>query len=291
MSCLQGQLAIVTGASSGIGRAASLELARREAHLVAIGRDRKRLEGLAEEIRQVGGGRCSTERADFRSLREVEALGEHLAVAHPRVDVLVNNAGIVPGKRELTADGFEATFQVNHLAPFLLTNRLLEPLRAAPTSRIIATSSAAHRGGRIDLDDLQGKRSWTRWGAYSASKLANVLFTRELARRVEVDGMIATCCHPGVIRTRLGRHTTGGFGIGWRLVRPLFRSPERGAKTIVYLSANPAPSQSGRYFADCQPQSLSGQAADPDLARELWRASEELLRRAGFMRDPPADVS
>jgi NAD(P)-dependent dehydrogenase (short-subunit alcohol dehydrogenase family) len=278
---LEGQTVVVTGASSGIGAAAALELAGLGAELVAIGRDRDRLGKLASATGEVGAA-CEIERADFRSLGEVQALAARLIETHPKIDVLVNNAGIVPGKRELTVDGLEATFQVNHLAPFLLTNLLLERLRAAPAARIVTTSSGAHSIGQIDLDDLQGERSFSRWRAYGGSKLANVLFTRELARRVEGKGIVASCCHPGVIRTRLGRHATGGFGLGWRIARPFFRSPKHGAKTLVYLAANPAPSQSGRYFADCKPQPVRGQAADGFLARELWQASEALLAKAAI---------
>ncbi len=234
-----GPVIVVTGASSGIGAAAAVELARRGARVIPVGRDERRLGAVAERIAAEDDGAAAEPlRADFASLADVRRLAAEIRARHERIDVLVNNAGILSGRRELTEDGHERTFAVNHLAPFLLTNMLLDRLRAAGAARIVTTSSDAHHSGRIEFDDLTATRSWSTWSSYATSKLANVLFTHALARRLHGTGATANCFHPGVIRTRLGR---GGrpIALGWKLVKPFFRSPERGAATMVYLATNP----------------------------------------------------
>jgi NAD(P)-dependent dehydrogenase (short-subunit alcohol dehydrogenase family) len=270
---------VVTGASAGIGEAAAVELARRGATVVPVGRDEKRLDRVAERTR--GANPASTqepERADFASLDEVRALAARLLERFPRIDVLVNNAGAVYGRRELSADGYELTFAVNHLAPFLLTNLLLDRLRASAPARVVTTSSAAHTGGLLDLDDLQLEHSWSSWRAYCSSKLANVLFTRELAKRVEDDRVTANCLHPGVIRSRLGRNMGGIVRGGWGIARLFFGSPRRGARTIVYLASAPEPADvSGGYFVGERRQGIAGQAANDFFAEELWTRSEEMV--------------
>jgi NAD(P)-dependent dehydrogenase (short-subunit alcohol dehydrogenase family) len=191
--------------------------------------------------------------------------------------VLVNNAGLVMGRRRLTDDGHETTFAVNHLAPFLLTNLLLDRLRESAPARVVTTSSGAHFGGLIDLDDLDGERGWSSWRAYSSSKLANVLFTRELARRLEGTRVVANCFHPGVIRTRLTRRANPLLDLGARVAAPFLGSPKSGAATLVYLAASPeAADVSGGYFESSKPGRPSAQAQDDALARALWERSEEL---------------
>ncbi|HYU61706.1 MAG TPA: SDR family NAD(P)-dependent oxidoreductase [Solirubrobacterales bacterium] len=267
---------VVTGASSGIGEAAAVELARRGATVVPVGRDERRLRAVAERIGELGSA-GEPERADFASLDDVRDLAARLLERHPRIDVLVNNAGAFFGRREVSVDGHELTFQVNHLAPFLLTNLLLDRLRASAPSRVVTTSSGVHAGGLLDLDDLELERSWSGWRAYSNSKLANVLFTRELAKRLEGTGVVANCLHPGVIRSRLGRNAGGVTGIGWSAVRLLLGSPRRGARTVVYLASAPeAQRVSGGYFAGERQRRVVGQAADDFVAEELWRRSEQL---------------
>jgi NAD(P)-dependent dehydrogenase (short-subunit alcohol dehydrogenase family) len=270
---------VVTGASAGIGEAAAVELARRGASVVPVGRDEKRLRRAAQRIGQANPrGSESPERADFASLDEVRALASRLLERFDRIDALVNNAGAVYGRRELSADGHELTFAVNHLAPFLLTNLLLERLRESAPARVVTTSSAAHSGGLLDLDDLQLERSWSSWRAYCNTKLANVLFTRELARRMEGTGVVANCLHPGVIRSRLGRNMGGIVRGGWGIARLFFASPRRGARTIVHLSGDPETADvSGGYYVGERRQAVAGQAADDFFAEELWRRSEELV--------------
>lgn len=273
-----GSVIVVTGASSGIGAAAAVELARRRARVVPVGRDERRLEAVAERIAAEGEGAVEEPlRADFASLADVRRLAADLRERHERIDVLVNNAGTLAGRRELTEDGHERTFAVNHLAPFLLTNLLLDRLAAAGGGRIVTTSSDAHHSGRIDFDDLDGARSWSTWRSYANSKLANVLFTHELARRLHGTGATANCFHPGVIRTRLGRGASP-IALGWKLVKPFFGSPERGARTIVYLATDPEAAElSGCYFADGRVRTPKLEAVDDELAARLWRTSEELV--------------
>jgi NAD(P)-dependent dehydrogenase (short-subunit alcohol dehydrogenase family) len=275
---MRGKVVVLTGASSGIGASAALELARRGATVVAVGRDEKRLQQVSERIRGVNPASVAEPlRADFASLSQVRGLARDLLERHPRIDVLVNNAGLVAGKRTLTEDGYESTFAVNHLAPFLLTNLLRERLIASAPSRVVTTSSDAHRSGRIDLDDLQGERRWSSWSAYSNSKLANALFTRALAKRLEGAGVVANCLHPGVIRTRLGRGTPAPIRLGWRAVSIFFKSPDRGATTIVHLASAPEAGEiSGAYFVDSRQSRPSARAADDELAEQLWARSEEL---------------
>jgi NAD(P)-dependent dehydrogenase (short-subunit alcohol dehydrogenase family) len=269
---VNGKVVVVTGASSGIGAAAAAELAGLGATVVPVGRDRRRLDKVAAEV---GGEPLQ---ADFASLAQVRRLADGLLERHARIDVLVNNAGLVTSGRELTEDGYEKTFAVNHLAPFLLTNLLLERLRASAPARVITTSSGAHGGGRLDFDDLQGERSWSMMRAYSASKLANILFTRGLAMRVDAAEVTANCLHPGVINTKLGGGAGRLAGLMWTLGRPFFGSPRRGASTIVYLATSEEGGEvTGGYYESSRPVGTSAAAADIDLADRLWHESERLV--------------
>jgi len=270
---------VVTGASAGIGEAAAVELARRGAAVVPVGRDERRLRRVAERIAAKGSGeRCEPEQADFASFDDVRRLATRLLERCENIDVLVNNAGAVFGRRETSADRHELTFQVNHLAPFLLTNLLLDRLRESAPARVVTTSSGAHTGGLLDLDDLELEQSWSSWRAYCNSKLANVLFTRELAKRLEGEQVVANCLHPGVIRSRLGRNMGGAMGAGWGVARMFFGSPRRGASTIVHLATSPeGGSTSGGYFVNSRPHVVVGQGADDFFAEELWRRSEEMV--------------
>jgi NAD(P)-dependent dehydrogenase (short-subunit alcohol dehydrogenase family) len=264
---------VITGATSGIGAAAALELARLGAAVVPVGRDERR---LAKVARAVGGEGI---RADLASLAEVRRLAGELLERHERIDVLVNNAGVMPGRRRLSPDGLELTFAVNHLAPFLLSNLLLDRLRESAPARVVTTSSVAHSGGLIDLDDLQLERGWTMMRAYSNSKLANILFTRELARRLEGSGVVANCFHPGVIRTRLTRRANPLLMVGARLAAPLLGSPRTGAETLVWLASAPdAGDVSGGYFENRRPARQSAQSQDDGLAAGLWERSAELAQ-------------
>jgi NAD(P)-dependent dehydrogenase (short-subunit alcohol dehydrogenase family) len=275
---LEGRVVVISGASAGIGAAAAVELARRGARVVPVGRDVRALDRVAREIESAGAPvPVEPLRADFASLDEVRRLGSELLERYDRIHVLANNAGAIFARRKLSADGHELTLQVNHLAPFLLTSLLLDRLRASAPARIVTTSSGAHAGGLLDLDDLDLERGWTTWRAYSNSKLANVLFTRELARRLDARDVVANCLHPGVIRTRLGRDMSGLVAAGWVIARPFFGSPRRGARALTYLASAPeAGHVSGVYFENSRPRGLRGQAADDFFAERLWEESERL---------------
>jgi len=269
------RVVVVTGGSDGIGAAAARMLASRGDEVVVVGRSPDKTRAVAAET----GAECHV--ADFTHLDQVRDLARELRARHSRIDVLLNNAGLIAGpQRTVTADGHELTFQVNHLAGFLLTVLLREPLAAAQ-GRVITTSSRAGtaRGARVVPGDLDMAEGYDGLRAYQASKLANVLFTRELARRWGPLGVSAAAVHPGMVRSQWGR--TGPAAV--RLVmnspfRLAMRSPERGADTLVWLAAS-APGrdwESGGYFADRKPATASPVAGDADLAKELWERSAQM---------------
>jgi len=269
------RVVVVTGGSDGIGAAAARMLASRGDEVVVVGRSPDKTRAVAAET----GAECHV--ADFTHLDQVRDLARELRARHSRIDVLLNNAGLIAGpQRTVTADGHELTFQVNHLAGFLLTVLLREPLAAAQ-GRVITTSSRAGtaRGARVVPGDLDMAEGYDGLRAYQASKLANVLFTRELARRWGPFGVSAAAVHPGMVRSQWGR--TGPAAV--RLVmnspfRLAMRSPERGADTLVWLAAS-APGrdwESGGYFADRKPATASPVAGDADLAKELWERSAQM---------------
>jgi retinol dehydrogenase 14 len=277
---LAGRTVLITGASSGIGLEASVKLASMGAALVLVARDRARGEATVAAVQQRSGSpNVSLMRCDFGSLSDVRALAAEVIATCPRLDVLVNNAGTVVARRELTEDGFERTFAVNHLAPFLLTNLLLDLLRRSTPARVVVVASAAHRGAALPFDNLQFEHGGYRlMRAYSRSKLANVLFTRELARRLAGTGVTANCLHPGAVATNIWSHAS-------RYVQPLLAvaklfmiTPEQGADTIVYLAANPAvEGQTGGYYERNRRVSPSAIGQDDAAAKELWTRSAALV--------------
>jgi retinol dehydrogenase 12 len=272
---------IVTGATRGIGRAAAIELADRGAELGVVGRDAVRVRATAEQARAAGGGGASVREhlADLTRIEEVRRLAAELLEAYPRIDVLANNAGAMFTSRHVTADGFEQTFALNHLAPFLLTNLLLERLTAS-RARVVTTASDAHKGARLDLDDLQSERGRFRAGrVYGMTKLCNILFTRELQRRN--PAIAANCFHPGVIRTGFGKNDGALTRISLTLAGPFLRSPESGASALVWLALDRAAGElHGQYVEKQRPVQPSAQAQDDRLAAELWERSGELCAQA-----------
>jgi retinol dehydrogenase 12 len=273
---MSGEVCVVTGATSGIGRATAAALAGRGAQVILVARDRGRGEAAAADLAAAGGPAPRLELADLASMGQVRALADRLG-ALERIDVLVNNAGLMAGQRRITADGFDEVFAVNHLAPFLLTNLLLGRLAAAGPARVITVSSDAHAAARLDLDDLQLEHGWQSWRAYANSKLANILFTRELARRLEGSAVTANCAHPGLVRTRFGREAKLPMRAAVTLARPFMLSPRRGAATIVYLATSPrVAGATGGYYVKSQQREPSPAARDDVTARRLWRLSEEL---------------
>ena len=273
---MNGKVCVVTGATSGIGKATATALARQGAQVVLVGRDRGRGEATAAELGAVAAMPPRLEIADLASMAQVRALADRLG-ALDRIDVLVNNAGFVAGQHRVTADGFEEVFAVNHLAPFLLTNLLAGKLTASAPARVITVSSDAHTAARLDLDDLQLEQGWDSWRSYSNSKLANILFTRELARRLGGTGVTANCAHPGVVRTGFGREGSPMLRVAITIGRPFLLSPERGARTIVHLATSAdVADATGGYYVKNQVREPSKAAKDDATAQRLWQLSEEL---------------
>ena len=270
---------MVTGATNGIGRVTAEELARLGATVVVVGRNREKAEATVAAIRQATGNpsvECMV--ADFASLEEVRRLAQQFRSRYNRLHVLVNNAGLWVVERGTSKEGLELTFAVNHLAPFLLTNLLLDVLKTSAPARIVNVSSRAHWSGRIDYEDLQSeKRKCSGWACYANSKLANVLFTNELARRLQGTGVTANSLHPGVVATGLfdGHKSFTGF-LG-KLVKPFLLTSAQGARTCIYLaSSQDVEGVSGKYFVDCREAPTSPAAQDEQTARRLWQVSERL---------------
>jgi len=272
---LEDRVFLVTGANSGIGKATALGLARLGGTVVMACRSATRGEAARQDIvRNSGNSRVYLEIVDLASEASTRSFAEEFKRKYPRLDVLVNNAGVYTPHREVTPDGLERTFEVNYLSGFLLTHLLLDLLTKSAPSRIVNVSSSAHSGGTIHFDDLQGEHRYGGFGAYGQSKLAQILFTRQLARRLEGTGVTVNACHPGVIRTNLG---IGGVSAFVRFVRMFFRSPERGAETPIYLSVSPEVERvTGQYFANKHVREPSRAAQDPDVARRLFDVSAEL---------------
>ena len=274
---LEGRTAVVTGASDGIGAVTAAALADRGATVVAVGRNEDKLDGVVSRIRD-RGGKVEGESADFGSLAAVRALAERVGDRHPRIDVLVNNAGLTMEQRTLSPDGYEMTFAVNHLAPFLLTNLLLPNLVRAAPARIVTTSSVTMLKARVDFDDLHAERGYGRMKAYGASKLCNVLFTCELARRLDPTVVTANCLHPGSVRTQIMRGKGLLSKIATGIGGLVLVSPEKGADTIIYLAADRSVAGvSGEYFVRRRSRSLPAVATDPEAGRRLWDVSAELV--------------
>lgn len=275
---MHGKTCVITGANTGIGKAAAKQLAALGAHVVMVCRNRERGERARADISaaaQESGRGGSTELliADLSSQSDVRAVAHDILVAHPKIDVLVNNAGIALARRELTVDGIERTFAVNYLAYFMLANLLLPALRAAGRARIINVASGAHASGRFDLDNLQGERQYRNYSMYAASKLQDVMFTYALARRLAGSGVTVNTLHPGVVATEIWRQVP----VLRTLSRWFMLSPEKGARTTVYLAASPdVDGVTGEYFDKCQPARTTRISRDTALQEQLWSVSVAL---------------
>ena len=276
---LAGRTVLVTGGTGGIGKATALGLAAMGAHVAVTGRDRARTDDAAAEICAAGGRQVLVFVADLSSQSQVRRLAHEVLQLVPRIDVLVNNVGGYWNTRHLTADGLEHTFALNHLAPFLLTNLLLDRIKQGVAARVVTVASNAQSMGRIDFDDLQGERSYSGARAYNQSKLANVLFTYELARKLQGTAVTANAVHPGLVSTGFGAEDPG---TAQRLLvpfmRPWMRSPARGAVTSIHVASAPDLEQvTGRYFANSQPKRSSKLSYDVADAARLWQVSAELV--------------
>jgi retinol dehydrogenase-14 len=285
---MTGRNVLVTGGTGGIGKATAVGLAVLGARVGITGRDRVRAEAAAADIRAASGNLAvDVFTADMSSQAQVRRLAGEVLDAYPRLDVLINNVGGFWAHRHVTADGLEHTFALNHLAPFLLTHLLLHRLTASAPARVVTVSSGAHATGRIDFDDLQGSARYSGQRAYNASKLANVIFTYELARRLNGTGVTATVLHPGVVRTDFGAEDQAGVKVILPLVRPFLKTPAAGAATTVYLASSAqVDGVTGRYFANRKPKTSAKASYDTAAAARLWQASADLV---GLTRSPEPD--
>ena len=284
---MTGKTVLVTGASGGIGMATALGLSKLGAHVAITGRDRERVLAAARSIRSAGGGPTDVFVADLSSQSEVRRLAAEVLERLPRLDVLVNNVGGYWNTRHLTDDGLEHTFALNHLAPFLLTNLLLDRLVQAPAARVVTVSSNAQAMGRIDFDDLQGAEAYSGARAYNQSKLGNVLFTYELARRLHGTSVTANALHPGVVNTSFGGEDPARIQrLLVPLMRPLMKSPAQGASTSIHLASAPALDKvTGLFFTRRKPKRSSPSSYDTALATRLWQVSSDLT---GLSRTAPS---
>jgi NAD(P)-dependent dehydrogenase (short-subunit alcohol dehydrogenase family) len=280
---LEHKTCLITGSTSGIGKEIAIGLAKMKANVVLVGRNKEKCQATLEEIWRnasidTNKNRVSYLLADLSSQASIHQLAKEFLDSYESLDILVNNAGVFLSRRFTTVDGIEYTFAVNHLAPFLLTNLLFERIKASSPSRIITTSSVAHRGARINFDNLQFERGrYNGIEAYRQSKLANILFTKELARRSRGSGVTSNCFHPGGVRTNLVQSGPWYYRLIWAIIDPFLVSPKKGADTAIYLaSSSKVDSISGKYFVNRKPVGPSGTADDHDATARLWKISEEL---------------
>ena len=278
MGLMNGKVVVITGATSGIGWVAAEKLARMGARLVLIARDRARGEATLVKLREAGPGEAhSVHYADLSTIAEMKRVAGEIAAAEPRVDVLINNAGALFSSRQVTADGIEMTFATNHMSYFVVTLGLAERLRSTPGARVVNTSSHAHKGRRLDFDDLQSAKDYRGFPVYGKSKLCNILFTRELAKRWADTGVTVNALHPGFVSTRFGDQSGGFFQRGIQVVKLFAISPEKGAETIIYLATSDEVTKvSGKYFYKCRAVNPTREAQDEASARRLWEESERL---------------
>ncbi|XP_060919247.1 retinol dehydrogenase 14-like [Labrus mixtus] len=281
---MNGKTVIVTGANSGIGKATAAGILKLQGRVIMACRDRSRAEEAAREIRQETGAESAqlvVKQLDLASLASVHTFCQDIIKEEPRLDVLINNAGVYQCPYTKTDDGFEMQFGVNHLGHFLLTHLLLDLLKRSAPSRVVVVSSKLYKQGHINFEDLSSEQSYDKASAYSRSKLANLLFTCELARRLEGSGVAVNALTPGIVRTNLGRHVQVPV-----LAKPLFnllswglfKSPEEGAQTSVYLACSPdVDGVQGKCYADCKPQILLDKATDEEVASKLWDISEVMV--------------
>jgi len=273
---MQGKTVVITGATSGIGEVAAIRLAEQGARIVFTARDRARAEDTMAKLKRANSNVDHVmHMADLSTLAEMKRMGAELA-REPQIDVLVNNAGALFNKRQETGDGLEMTFALNHMAYFVLTNMLLGSLKAG--ARVVTVASNAHRGARLDFDDLQSRCNYVGFPVYSRSKLCNILFNRELARRIVGSGITANALHPGFVATRFGDNSGGFMRTVLKVAKPIGAiSPEEGARTIIYLASSPeVAGVSGVYFYECKPATPTAEARNDDDAKQLWQISEQI---------------
>jgi NAD(P)-dependent dehydrogenase (short-subunit alcohol dehydrogenase family) len=269
---MQGKTVVITGATSGIGEVAAIRLSQKGARIVLVARDKARADAT---LKKLSGTGHTVHFADLSRISEMKRLANELA-GEPQIDVLMNNAGALFNTRQVTEDGLEKTFATNHMSYFVVTNMLLPKLK--PGARIVSTASDAHRGAKLYFDDLQSAKGYAGFAVYSKSKLCNILFNRELARRIEGTGVTANCLHPGFVATRFGDRSGGFVAFAIRAVKPVGAiSPEKGAQTMIYLASSPdVANVSGQYFYKCEIATPTKEAQDDASARRLWDESAKI---------------
>lgn len=278
---LKDKTVLVTGATNGIGKVTARQLAAQGAQVVIISRNAEKCKATAEEIRAQSGTTVDWIAADLSLLAGIEEAAAEFRARYTQLHVLINNAGAFFAERHVTADGYELTFALNHLNYFLLTERLLDRLMASAPARIINVSSDAHFGGVIDFDDLMGERKYSGWSAYSQSKLANVMFTYALARRLEGANVTANALHPGFVATGFGRNNGGIVGMFMPIAQMFAKKPDKGAETTIFLATSPSvEGVTGKYFADSKVKDSSKVSYDVEAQERLWTVSEQLVRRS-----------
>jgi NAD(P)-dependent dehydrogenase (short-subunit alcohol dehydrogenase family) len=278
---MQGKTVLVTGANQGIGKATAIALAEQGANVVILSRNPEKGRAALHDVQAASrGGKAELLVADYSSLADVRRAADEFRASHKRLDVLVNNAGLIVPERHETAYGIEETFQVNHLAPFLLTNELLDLLKASAPARIVNVSSEAHRHASMHWDDLQFARTrYKAFRAYGQSKLANILFTYELARRLDGTGVTANALHPGVVASGFGQTYSGALSFVIGLAKPFMLTNEQGARTTVHVASSPeVEGVTGKYFSKCRPVRSNAVSYDEASQRKLWSLSLEMIK-------------
>ena len=276
---LHGKTMVVTGGTAGIGRETVLRLVGQGADVLFVGRNQAKADAVLAETMRLGGGEATFLPADLSSLADIRRVAAEIRARLPKLDVLVNNAGAIFTRRHLSIDGIEMTFALNHLNYFLLTRELLPLLQANRTARIVNVASAAHVGARVDFDDLQGARTFRAWKAYGQSKLCNILFTYELARRLQGSGVTANCLHPGFVDSEFGDNNSFLARLAIQVAKAVGAIGVRdGARTSVYLATSPAvEGQSGGYYAKSRPAKSTARSHDQLAANRLWKVSEAMV--------------
>ncbi|WP_307410935.1 SDR family oxidoreductase [Neobacillus ginsengisoli] len=275
-----GKVCLVTGASQGIGKATAIALAKMKATVIMVSFDQGRGEAALKEIKSMSGNEnIELLLADLSSRQSIRQLADRFKQKYTRLDVLVNNAGVMKWKQEFTTDGFESTFAINHLASFLLTNLLLDLLKASAPARILNVSSSAQAMGKIEFDDLDSRKKYSGIKAYSQSKLANVLFTYELDRILQGTGVTVNCLHPGVVRTNFGNTGSLFFKISGTLMKPFMLPPDKGAETSIFLASSPqVEGISAKYFVKKKAVNSSPISYDEMTAKKLWEVSTKMTK-------------
>src|SRR5712664_2652407 len=276
---MTGKTCLITGGNSGIGKATALGLARMGANIVIVSRSKEKGEAaLAEIVAKSGNRNVELMLADMSSQDSIRKFAGDFKAGHEKLHLLVNNAGVYLTRRTTTVEGLESTFAINHLGPFLLTNLLLDLLKASAPSRIVNVTSDAHNGAKVNFEDLQGEKKFSGWKAYGQSKLAMILFTHELAKRIDGTGVTVNSAHPGVVRTNFANNN-GLVTFGFRLMRPFIISPATAAKRILYVATSPdLDGVNGKYFTKMHEVKSSQESYEDDSAKRLWQISEQLTR-------------